>query len=205
VINFTNGTVQDGSNSGSLSVPEQIWYRPTWEFYFSFEDGDTRRDVDIERLLIALPTGDTIRDDLYLLKLRYDRRSVNGFGWDNYPQYVLRLADILMLRAEALGKKDMNAHMDEICALIEQVRKRAFQDKPHKIYSASDFNNLDELYEVLWWERRKELYYETHTFFDAKRMGLCQKMLGLEKWQEVLPYSTYDLTLNPNLEQNPGY
>ncbi len=201
LINFTNNdNPQDGSNSASLAVPAQIWYRPTREFYDSFEDGDTRRDVNINRIYIP-----PVRDDLYLGKLGYDPRAVNGFVRDSYPQWVLRLADILLLKAEALAKKDYNANATEIFSLVEQVRNRAFHGQAHKVYSAADFASLDDFWEFLWWERRKELFYETHCFFDAKRMGLCQSMLGLEEYQEVLPYSSYDLTLNPNLEQNPGY
>ena len=193
-----------------LAVPSQIWYRPTWEFYHSFEEGDTRRDVNCLRLLIVippppLPPVDTVRDDLYLGKLGYDERAINGFGWDSYPQYVLRLGDILLLRAEGLAKKDYSLNTTEIFNLIEQVRNRAFQGEDHKVFGAADFGSMDEFWEFLWWERRKELFYETHTFFDAKRMGLCQQILGLEEYQNILPISTFDLSLNPNLEQNPGY
>ncbi len=201
LINFTNnGNPQDGSNSASLAVPAQIWYRPTREFFNSFEAGDTRRDVDINRIYIP-----PVRDDLYLGKLGYDKRAINGFVYDSYPQWVLRLADMLLLKAEALAKKDYNANATEIFSLIEQVRNRAFQGQPHKIYRAADFSNMDDFWEFLWWERRKELYYETHCFFDAKRMGLCEKILGLQEYQEKLPLPAYQLILNRKLVQNPGY
>lgn len=200
LINFTSKMNHpfDGSNAASLAIPGQVWFRATPEFYNSFEVGDTRRDVNINYFPIF--------GEYYVQKMGYDPRAVNGFTYDNYPQYILRLADIYLLKAEGLAKKDFLANIDEACDLVELVRDRAFPDSiSHTVYTAADFSNFDEFWEFLWWERRKEVFFECQTFFDAKRMGMCQKMLGLQKWQEVLPFSTDDLTLNPNLKQNEGY
>jgi hypothetical protein len=199
-----------GSNAGSLSTPEQIWYRPTWEFYFSFEEGDSRREVDIQRLLIVIPPPplpplDTIRDDLYMYKFRYDPRALNGFGYDSFPMYILRLADIILLKAEALGVQDLEGNRTEILSLIEQVRNRAFKGQAHYVYAPSDIPDLDALMELLWWERRKELFFEIQSFFDAKRMGVAGTILGLPEHKWIFSLGSDALAENPSLAQNPGY
>jgi hypothetical protein len=201
---------QEGSNAASLSVPSQIWFRPTVEFYDSFEPGDSRRDVNIERLLIVippppLPPVDTLRDDLYLFKLRYDPRAQNGWVLDNFPMYYTRKADMILLLAEALAVKDLNANMDEILSLIEQVRNRAFKGESHYVYTAADFPDLQAFKIMLWWERRKELFFEIQCFWDAKRLGIAQEILGLQDFQLIFPFGSDALAENPNLVQNSGY
>ncbi len=199
MINFTSKMSNpfDGSNAASLAVPGQVWFRATPEFYNSFEAGDSRRDVNIKYFFIF--------KEYYVNKMGYDPRAINGFTYDSYPQYILRLADLYLLKAEALAKKDWNANKNEACSLVEEVRNRAFKGATHKVYTPADFADLHEFWIHLWWERRKELYFECHMFFDAKRMNLCGEMLGLEEWRWVLPFSTTDLTLNKGLKQNPNY
>jgi len=199
-----------GSNAASLSTPEQIWYRPTWEFYWSFEEGDSRRNVDIQRLLIVIPAPplppiDTIRDELYLGKFRFDPEAVNGFGYDSFPMYILRMADILLLRAEALARKNLSGNITEILNLMNQVRDRAFKGNDPNPYLASDFPDWDTFVELLWWERRKELFFEIQSFFDAKRMGVAGTILGLDEYKWIFPLGFDALIDNPNLEQNPVY
>jgi hypothetical protein len=191
---------QEGSNAASLSVPSQIWFRPTRDFYDSFEPGDTRRDVTIQRLYIP-----PVRDDLYLLKLRYDPRAQNGWVFDSFPMYYTRKADMILLLAEALAVKNLNGNMDEILALIELVRNRAFKGQSHKVYTATDFPDLHALKILLWWERRKELFFEIQSFWDAKRMGIAQEILGLQDYQLIFPLGADALAENPSLVQNPGY
>lgn len=200
LINFTSGAVTpfDGSNAASLSVGSQTWFRPTTEFHKSFETGDSRKDVNID---LSVPVIGTPR----VRKLRFDPLAVKGFTHDCYPQWVLRYADILLIKAEILAKLDYSSNATEIFNLVEQVRNRAFKGASHKVYSITDLPTYDQFMEFLWWERRKEFFYEIQSFFDAKRMDMCQKMLKLEEWQEVFPFSTATITLNPSIIQNPGY
>jgi len=201
---------QEGSNAASLSVPEQIWFRPTWGFYNSFNDTDSRKKVSFHHLLITIPPPpapalDTIRNELYLGKLRYDPRAQVAWVQDCFPMYFLRLADIILLRAEALAVKDLNGNMTEILSLMNQIRNRAYKGADPDPYVAADFPDLHEFKIKLWWERRKELFFEIQSFYDAKRLGLGQEILGLQDYQLVFPFGFDALIDNPNLKQNPGY
>jgi len=56
-------------------------------------------------------------------------------------------------------------------------------------------------------ERRVELAYEMHRFFDLVRWGIAQDVLpGFQTGKnEVFPIPQTELDLNPLLTQNPGY
>lgn len=186
----------DGSNAGELSTFSQTWYRPTPEFFQSFEPGDQRRDVNIEYNFIF--------NDYRVRKMRYDPRTLNGMVNNNFPQYYIRLADIIMLKAECLAYKNFNSNREEILSLLNQIRDRAFGDDQHR-FTLEDIPDEEAFWDLYVWERRKEFFFECQHFFDLKRMGLAEKYLGLTEYQLVFPFGSDALALNPNLVQNTGY
>jgi hypothetical protein len=122
--------------------------------------------------------------------------------------YILRLADILLLKAEALVQKgDINGAMD----LVNQVRARVKLD-PKTAASAEQAN------EIIANERRLELAFEGHRWFDLVRTGKAIEVMNAQKGgnganlnynvqphQLILPIPQTQIDLNPLLTQNPDY
>ncbi len=108
---------------------------------------------------------------------------------------IFRLADVLLMKAEALLRSNRAA---DALPLVNEVRKRAGIGTLNSV-------NLDQLLE----ERGRELYWEGWRRQDLIRFGKF-----LEPWQHkpsgnpknlLFPIPARSLAANPNLEQNPGY
>lgn len=165
-------------------------------FLDAFEAGDIR--------------GDSIRADVkdgepvnYTLKFNSYGGSV---GEDNIP--IIRLSEVYLNRAEALA--ELGGAANETAALqdLNAIRNRAGLPDATSSGNALIQDILDE--------RRIELAFEGHRFFDLKRRGL-----DIPKGNPVddcvtctIPYSDYrvvaaiqqaELDVNPNLVNNPGY
>ena len=137
------------------------------------------------------------------------------------PVYVMRLADIMLLHAEALANtNDPGGAAD----LVDQIRTRA------KIATLSDAqrSSAEEMRKAVLNERRLELAFEGHRWFDLQRYGDDYSMLKqvvdgvnitgsasydsyfqirktMDDNHVLLPIFTSVLDKNTNLEQNPGY
>ena len=86
---------------------------------------------------------------------------------DNQDMYVIRYADVLLMRAEALAKQ--NTGKDEIMSMVNQVRQRADVMMP-KVEDAEGSNlSYDQLLDVVKHERRVELALEGTRYFDLMR------------------------------------
>ena len=129
----------------------------------------------------------------------------------NQNIYILRLADIILLKAEAKVK---TGAFGEAAALINQVRSRAGLGAVAPITGEADGIN-----KVLQ-ERKLELAFEGQRWFDLKRTGKALEILKNRKDQNgvVLPYCANlteqrllwpipqsQIDNNPNLTQNAGY
>ena len=89
----------------------------------------------------------------------------------NQNFYLARLADILLLKAEALASLgDVPGAM----ALVNQVRIRA------GIATISATDQSDAVYKILE-ERLMELAFEGDRWFDLKRMGKAVELLSQQK------------------------
>lgn len=114
---------------------------------------------------------------------------------------IFRLAEVLLIRAEASAHLEM---VDEGLADINTIRTRA------GLPDAEAYSE-EELLDVVMQERRTELFCEWgHRWFDLRRTGLIDNVLGAEKegWQShhaYYPVSNIQLQSNAFLNQNPGY
>lgn len=131
------------------------------------------------------------------------------------PNTMYRLADILLLRAEAYNKLD---NEPAAVALLNQIKTRA-----HVATVTEDmFNDQDELEKAILDERQFELFAEGKRWFDLRRTGHVfdvmdpllrqrQQARGLtvvgfiDPRMELFPISRDALNENLNLEQNPPY
>lgn len=116
----------------------------------------------------------------------------------------IRLADILLSRAEALNEK--SGPNTESIDLINQVRSRA--QAPLK--SVSDFSSKESLRDFILAERGREFYTEGLRREDLIRHGKfisSAKTRGYnaKDHQVLFPIPQQQIDANNKLEQNPGY
>jgi len=178
-------TVNNGNSLAFWFFPQELggrWgFSPTTELYEAYGPTDTRRDASIR---IGSASG---RAYIY----KYARIST---GDDNV--ILLRLAEMYLARAEANAR--LGATDATVLADINVVRARAGATP---VSVAGQANLLDAVLN----ERRLELAFEGHRFFDLRRMGKAQQKLEIDASRLVLPIPQAELDVNPNLQQNAGY
>ncbi|QDH78980.1 RagB/SusD family nutrient uptake outer membrane protein [Echinicola soli] len=116
-------------------------------------------------------------------------------GAANNDVVLLRYADLLLMKAEALWRNGDNA---TALGIINQVRER---------------NNIGPLEEVnaqvLLDERGRELFWEGHRRQDMVRFGTFLGEWTLKEASDpkylIFPIPPADVLSNPNLDQNPGF
>lgn len=127
----------------------------------------------------------------------------------NEPQstghYVLRYADVLLMYAEALVR---NGKPTEAVTYVNQVRSRANMPP----LTAEDMS-VDTILE----ERRYELAFEGHRWFDMLRTGRVNETIGewliangfrddpIPEYQFYQPIPERERNLDPTLPQTEGY
>lgn len=139
----------------------------------------------------------------------------NASGWNSADKpYLLRLADILLIKAEALNAQ---GNSEEAAKLVDQVRQRVGLAK----VAAADRTSKTVMADIILQERRLELAFEGHRWDDLVRHGKAvQTMNALNEidlrtgskvnYQAAdkhlrCPLPQRELDRNPKLQQNPGY
>jgi starch-binding outer membrane protein, SusD/RagB family len=122
----------------------------------------------------------------------------NTVGLSTDPSYLIRIAELYLIRAEA------RAHQDKLEGALQDldvVRSRA--DVP-----ASTAATKDDILIAIEEENGIEFAFESHRWFDLVRTGRAGAVLGVNNpnyWLFPLPYS--DVLSDPDLagQNNPGY
>ena len=123
------------------------------------------------------------------------------FGMDNIP--LIRISEVLLNRAEAYAHLADNTSLINARTDIDELRKNRGLDP-------TDVPNSGLLDEILL-QRRIELAFEGHRFFDLKRLGkdiLRSNSLPTVEYSDyrvVSPLPTKELDVNKKLKNNPGY
>ncbi len=121
---------------------------------------------------------------------------------------LIRLADIMLLRAEALYKVGGSANITEALELLNTIRERAgltpFADETA---ANSMYGDLES---AILHERSIELCFEGQRWFDLVRTGRAISTMGpinglSNEGNLVWPIHINALNKNPNLEQNDYY
>lgn len=130
---------------------------------------------------------------------------------------LYRLADILLLRAEALNRL---GRMEDAVAEMNKVRARAHLPAKDISYYEGDSERLEE---DIWEERRFELYAEGRRWFDLMRTGRVETVMNTyfngyiskyggkdfhlfeEEWQQYWPIHQDILNENEHLHQIGNY
>jgi len=147
-----------------------------------------------------------------------------GSGNTNAPWIYFRYAEILLNYAEAM----YHLGQENVCReYINKIRNRPGVDMPSVTESG------EELWERLVNERRIELVFEEHRFFDVRRWKIATEVLSVdhqrvrinkdpdtgektytyldhvpcnfEEHHYLAPIPLSEIEKNPLLEQNPGY
>ena len=137
--------------------------------------------------------------------VKYEIRYTSGNMGNDLAVY--RLADILLLKAEAIMRKNGGVATQEAVNLVNQVRTRAFDDPALHLYTTASLT-LDELLA----ERARELYNEGMRRNDLVRFGKFVRgtwefadRSNEEDFRNVYPIPQQQISVNVNLIQNPGY
>lgn len=176
--------------------------QPTQDMIEAYENGDERKPASMKTFFVTTE-GDTVHE-AYINK--YCCHMVKA-GQENVNWPVYRYADVLLMLSEALFRQ---GQVGEARTHINQVRERADLDP---------LSTLDE--EAIRRERRVELAFENHRWFDLLRWNIAEGVLqdhgeGQKELKEPLPSEAYTniRTLLPipdeevqsfGYEQNPGY
>jgi starch-binding outer membrane protein, SusD/RagB family len=140
----------------------------------------------------------------------YRWKSANGWASTN-RQYLLRLADIILLKAEALNEL---GQLEAAKTELDRVRERVGLD-------GTTAGNKDELKLAIANERRLELAQEAQRWDDLKRYGMAitvmndleeinlnsgaAKAYNMTETKLLLPIPQSERDRNPQLGQNEGY
>jgi len=128
----------------------------------------------------------------------------------NYP--LFRSEEMILNKAEAYARLGGNTNMGEAIRSLNKLRIKRFKPSYYVGYKFNDFANQQELIDEVLLERRKELCYEGHRWFDLKREGYPElihmfngKEYKLEKndLRYVLQIPDHELINNPSMEKNP--
>lgn len=198
-----DGGMEGIVNTGWSNFASQ--YRLYDEFYYSFEDGDTRR----ERILTKYITtdGNTVdlldqKDNTRAMKFPPDPSAQGTFHGNDFP--FIRFADILLSRAEALN--EIEGPNQETIELINEIRYRAGLEN----IALSQYPTKESLRDHILDERRWEFWYEGKRRRDLLRMGKYisnAQMRGknAQEKHKVFPIPQEEIDANPLFDQNPGY
>jgi len=110
--------------------------------------------------------------------------------------YVLRLAEMFLIRAEALAYT--NGNTEQIRADINVIRLRAGLEP-------TTAASIPELKLVIENERRHEFAFESQRWSDLVRTKRATTVLGISENYTLFPIPLSELQTNTLMTQNPGY
>lgn len=195
---------------GSLVFTENMrnWARQDRlrdSFYNSFDPADERRKLIITEYINT--SGETVslldQDNTRSFKYTPD---VNAVGNDHGNDLaVIRYADILLARAEALN--ELSGPTQESLDLIQMVRDRAGLTTPLVPSDYTKETLRDRILDERGWElygekvRRQDLLRHDKFISSAKARGVD----NADEHHKLFPIPQTEINANPLCEQNPGY
>lgn len=204
-----------------------------WAYWIFLSEYDDRIEPTWRRY--ATPTHEVVAkfessggagrtDKRYAASIYWNQTPYSAFGWksDNYPFVykirskesdiiLMRLADILLLKAEALVELN---RVGEAIDIVNDIRDRAGLGRDlDRSMSQSEARLAVEN------ERQLELFFEGQRWFDLIRNGRMIEVMnahrdwngdpyitgGVRERCVLYPFPQNELDLNEKLTQNPGY
>ena len=212
-VQYKKGNIGEGSGFANSYAPENSGNaviafggggnnHPTPDLANSYEATDPRKNVSLASSYI---NSSGAKVDYYYIKKYADPPVVSGDSGDDW--YVLRYADVLLMYAEALNETGKPA---DALPYLNQVRKRVgLADKTTTVQA--------DLRLAIEQERRVELAFEGHRWFDLVRTGRALPILqakataigiktALTENNLIFPIPQSQIDINPTkIKQNPGY
>lgn len=189
---------------------------PTPSMSIAYENGDPRKTICMNDGYVTDPGG-TFINEKYVRKY-YD---VSFSGSDNDNNWIeLRLADIYLLYAEALVRQ--HKQQDLALTYLNKIRQRARNSTGGNASVLPDyvpFSSDSEFLLAIEQERRIELAFENHRWFDLVRTERAKEVMSAEQkeqngfdplsWTDnmlLYPIPLQVIQSNPEkIKQNPGY
>lgn len=194
------------------------WNTPSLDMINAYEEGDLRKEVSLKEGYTSLE-GEWIPVP-YINKYNHPH-TIRGRTDDNWP--VIRYADVLLMLAEAINEVSGPGEAEQY---LNAVRMRAGLD-PLQGLGQEAFG------EAVFKERRVELAFENHRWFDLKRTMTPEQLADFmnaygeveksepttdrggipfsagdfrfEPYEALFPIPADEILINPNLQQNTGY
>lgn len=185
-------------------------FRTYTAFYKTFDPTDRRLRMfvtqytdtkGVKQLLLEDAAGKAL-DNARSFKYTPDPNAISQNNGNDIP--VIRYADILLSRAEALN--EVQGPTQESIDLINQIRTRAGV----KSIVLADFTTKTALRDQLLKERGWEFFSEGKRREDLIRMdrfisGALERKKNAQSFQVLYPLPQSEIDANPNLKQNQGY
>lgn len=206
-VQFVGGT-NEANWGPQLWLPPSLtndnWRKfntPAKDLLTAFDD---ENDVERKNASIKMESGLPWQDPDYpsgTIPFPFKQRAANG--WSSPNNYILlRLADVMLLLAEAENELGNTA---AAATALNEVRSRV--NLPNTTATSQD-----DLRTAIYNERRLELAFEGHRWFDLKRIGTAistmnalNRNYNVQEYQLLWPIPQSELDRNPNLTQNVGY
>ena len=213
-IQFLKGGYGEGSNYANNFAPENSGTNvvavggtggnniPEMDIYNAYEEGGLRRDFSMSLGYYDNRKNNEWVESRYVCKFM-DVPYQNNDASNNYP--VIRYADVILMYAEALNQNGKTA---EACKYLNMTRRRGFGYQTTET-SPVDLQTTDKAQFALMveQERRVELAFENHRWFDLIRTGravevMKSKGFSLNETNLICPIPQKQIDVNPKLTQN---
>ena len=180
-----------------------------------YEESDIRKDFSIKF------AEDVQVNDWFITKFRDNSLQAGTQGWGGNDWILIRYADVMLLLAET--KMRLGKEADAI-VLLDEVRERAglpsyAESRKNVLYNTK----YPTLKEAILHERRVELAFENHRWFDLIRNYTAEELVAFFKTKHQadygnallsnistkdryfpIPFDEYQLSPE-RMYQNPGY
>ena len=206
-IQFLKGGYGEGSNYANNFAPENSGTNvvavggtggnniPEMDIYNAYEEGDLRRDFSMSLGYYDNRKNNEWVESRYVCKFM-DVPYQNNDASNNYP--VIRYAEAL----------NQNGKTAEACKYLNMTRRRGFGYQTTET-SPVDLQTTDKAQFALMveQERRVELAFENHRWFDLIRTGravevMRSKGFSLNETNLICPIPQKQIDVNPKLTQN---
>lgn len=161
----------------------------------SFEDGDQRKEGSFADSLYNPETGEMFKFDIPRYRKYIDVSDpVSSNTNKNVNRTILRYAEVLLIKAEAINERDGQPNAEAYEA-INQVRRRAFRSFPVTQPSAHDLPTglgYKEFQEAVRRERSWEFVYEQKHWLDLVRWRILVKTVKNSKVATDPEYKQYN-------------
>jgi len=178
-----------------FSADNSSAFEPSTELIQSYDNADIRLTTFI---------GDGVdREGVKVKRVNKYKGTPENVGLAD--QKLLRSSEMILIMAEA---KMQTNDLDAANNLLNQLRAARIEGWDMQKYASKD-----KFVEELLLERRRELCYEGHRFFDMRRYNIpiykpvIKKTLEVDNYRRIMPIPLAEMQGNPVIaqQQNPGY